>query len=60
MTSVNLYSNETRALGLTNDDIVQPTTGLNARLTTTWTVIPGTEVMFMAFYRSPMTCLLEN
>ncbi len=53
MASTNIYTDETRVSGLTDEDIVQTTTGFNARLTSTWSARPGTEMMFMVFYRSP-------
>lgn len=53
MASTNIYTDETRISGLTDEDLVQTSTGFNSRFTTTWSVRPTTEVMFMVFYRSP-------
>ena len=53
MISGNLYTDETKASGLTDEDIVYTSTGLNARINTTYVLSPSTEIMVMAFYRSP-------
>ncbi|NQV37419.1 MAG: TonB-dependent receptor [Candidatus Marinimicrobia bacterium] len=53
MASGNVYTDETKASGLTDNDIVHTSTGFNSRITTTWMISPATEMMFMGFYRSP-------
>ncbi len=53
MASGNVYTDETKASGLTDDDIDFTSTGYNWRITTTWMISPATEIMFMGFYRSP-------
>ena len=53
MASGNVYTDETKASGLTDDDIDFTSTGYNGRITTTWMISSATELMFMGFYRSP-------
>ncbi len=53
MLSSNIYTDETQASGVSDEDISHTSTGYNGRFTTTWMMTPTTELMLMGFYRSP-------